>query len=186
MYQSLQELQDAARENQTLEYLFFWGHQPSHTGQVHKSCLSQWWLSDFEVDGTTYCCAEQYMMAEKAKLFGDEKTWQQILKSKEPQEMKALGRMVKNFDAAIWEAHCREIVRKGNLAKFSQNPSLKVFLLYTKALILVEASPYDTVWGIGMAEDHPDAKNPLKWKGTNYLGFALMWVRQQLRKTEEK
>lgn len=181
MYESLEALQAAVKAKQKLDYLFFWGHQKTSTGQISKSCLSQWWMSDFIVEGITYCCAEQYMMAEKARLFGDESVRKEILQCTDAKEMKALGRKVQNFDAALWEAHCQRIVREGNLAKFRQNPSLKVFLLSSKELVLVEASPYDRVWGIGMAEDDIDARDPMKWKGTNYLGFALMWVRQQLQ-----
>ena len=126
-----------------------------------------------------YCCAEQFMMAEKARMFGDEEMLSKIMESTDPKEMKAYGRAVRNFDKDLWESACFEVVKKGNSAKFSQNPQLLEFLKGTKKRILVEASPRDRIWGIGMGESNPDAENPLKWRGTNLLGFALTQVRDQ-------
>lgn len=180
MYQSIGEVQEAYKSGEKLEYLFFWGHRKDQSGRTTKSCLSQWWECQFTVDEVTYSSAEQYMMAEKARLFGDEVIRKAILDNQNPKIIKSLGRKVKNFDERIWKAHCQEIVRQGNLAKFSQNLGLKAFLLGTKEAILVEASPYDCIWGIGMQASESDIQNPINWKGTNYLGFALMWVRKQL------
>ena len=89
---------------------------------------------------------------------------------------------MRNFDEYKWQKHRMEIVIIGNLHKFMDNEELKVFLLGTRDKILVEASPYDTVWGIGMKEDDPDCRNPRLWKGENLLGFALMDVREKLNK----
>ena len=97
-----------------------------------------------------------------------------------PKEMKAYGRAVANFDRETWDNACYGIVKKGNYSKFSQNPELLDFLLSTKNRILVEASPRDRIWGIGMGKANPDALCPLKWRGTNLLGFALTEVRDQL------
>ena len=113
---------------------------------------------------------------------GDEDTRNRILASTDPKEIKALGREVRNFDEYKWQKHRMEIVITGNLHKFMDNEELKVFLLATRNKILVEASPYDTVWGIGMKEDDPDCRNPRLWKGENLLGFALMDVREKLSK----
>ena len=113
---------------------------------------------------------------------GDEDTRKRILASTDPKEIKALGREVRNFDEYKWQKHRMEIVITGNLHKFMDNEELKVFLLGTRDKILVEASPYDTVWGIGMKEDDPDCRNPRLWKGENLLGFALMDVREKLSK----
>jgi hypothetical protein len=132
------------------------------------------------VDGVTYKSAEQYMMAEKARIFGDEETRQRIMKEEEPGIIKDLGREVKGFDPEIWDQHKFDVVVKGNLAKFGQNEKLLKFLLNTGSAILVEASPYDRVWGIGMREDNKDAKDAEKWYGINLLGFALMVVRDKL------
>ena len=121
-------------------------------------------------------------MAEKARLMRDEETREKILASTDPEEIKALGRQVRNFDEYRWQKHRMEIVVTGNLHKFIDNEDLKNFLLSTGDKILVEASPYDTVWGIGMKEDNMDCLNPRLWKGENLLGFALMDVRNKLKK----
>jgi len=92
-----------------------------------------------------------------------------------------LGRQVKNYDDKLWLANRYEIVKQGNYHKFSQNKDLKTFLINTKDRVLVEASPVDPIWGIGMATDHKDVSNPEKWKGLNLLGFALMEVRDELK-----
>ncbi len=110
-------------------------------------------------------------------MFGDDDIRQKMLASNDPKEIKALGRQVKNFDAETWNRVAPDIVVKGNLHKFRQNPELCQFLLDTGEKILVEASPYDTIWGIGMQESESGVDNPENWKGTNFLGFALMEVR---------
>ena len=120
------------------------------------------------------------MMAQKAKLFNDEDIFQKILQTDDPKKIKALGRLVKNYQDEIWIAHRYEIVVQGNLAKFSQDNDLKAFLLSTSDQIIVEASPVDQIWGIGLATDHVNATNPNAWQGLNLLGFALMEVRKQL------
>ncbi len=166
------------------DFLFFWGHQEKQ-GKVTKACFSQWYACDFDVNGQHYTTAEQYMMAEKARLMGDKDTCCKILEASGPSEFKALGRMVKNFDETLWNAHKYDIVVKGNLYKFSQNQDLKTFLLSTENRILVEASPYDHIWGIGLAADAAEANDPNKWRGENLLGFALMEVRSQLLSNEQ-
>ena len=119
-------------------------------------------------------------MAEKAKLFGDNGSAKRIVAAGNPGEAKKLGREVKGFEENRWFQHRFEIVVKGNLAKFSQNSELMEFLLNTGNRVLVEASPADKVWGIGLASHDPLAKNPNFWKGLNLLGFALMEVRDLL------
>lgn len=164
------------------KFLFFWGHQPSKDGLITKSCFSQWWISAFEVNGITYKTAEHWMMAKKAELFNDFKILEKILLANSPAEAKKLGREVKNYVDSVWLKNRYEIVKQGNLYKFEQNPELKEFLVNTKERILVEASPVDAIWGVGMASDHMDIKNPKKWRGLNLLGFALMEVRDELIK----
>lgn len=180
MYYNLEELKKAYNAGETLKYLFFWGHTPAADGHISESCLSQWWPCRFQVEGVSYCCAEQFMMAEKARMFGDEEMLAKIMESSYPKEMKAYGRAVKNFDKECWDFRCYDIVKQGNLAKFSQNPELLEFLKGTRRRILVEASPRDRIWGIGMGKSNPDALCPLKWRGTNLLGFALTEVRDLL------
>lgn len=173
------------------DFVFFWGHTDRTDAGNHpnagnrpgvgRQCLSQWHPSPFVVDGLYYCCAEQFMMAEKACMFGDEKVWTEIMASHNPAAIKKLGRRVRNFNAYVWDRNNRDVVRKANLAKFSQNPKLRDFLLATGDRILVEASPYDTIWGIGLGADSPDACRPERWRGENRLGFILMDVRDSLR-----
>jgi len=165
-----------------IDYLFFWGHQPSRDGSIIKTCMSQWWPSVFIEEGITYKTAEHYMMAQKAKLFNDMEIFEKIVLKESPKDVKDLGRQIKNFDAEIWDTHKYQIVKQGNYLKFNQNDSLKQFLIQTKNKILVEASPVDTIWGIGLTEDSPKAMNPNEWRGENLLGFALMEVRDELNK----
>jgi len=164
------------------KYLYFWGHTAKAKGVVDQSCLSQWWPCAFEDENEKYLSAEHYMMAEKARLFKDQATRKKILAANSPALAKKLGREVQHFDQNLWEEKRFEIVRQGNLLKFGQNEALKTFLLNTKNRVLVEASPVDVLWGIGLAKDNPTAQNPFQWKGLNLLGFALMEVRDLLRK----
>lgn len=143
--------------------------------------MSNWHPSTFVLHGITFDCAEQYMMYSKAMLFGDTYIAQKVLQTTSPREQKALGRKVRNYDNAVWEAERFEVLYEACLAKFSQNSELKKKLLSTKELHLVEASPYDNIWGIGLDQDHPDATNPQNWKGLNLLGEVLMKVRKTLQ-----
>jgi ribA/ribD-fused uncharacterized protein len=154
------------------DYHFFWSK---------KSVLSQWYRSPFvDDDGQKYITAEQYMMAEKARLFGDSETRLKILQSDDPKTCKNLGRKVKGFDQTIWEGKREDIVYNGSLLKYAQNKDLKNALLLTADKCLVEASPYDKIWGIGMTASQKGASNPLCWKGLNLLGYILMRVREKL------
>jgi len=163
------------------KYLCFWGHQPEKDGSVGKGCLSQWFHAPFKVEGDRFATAEHFMMASKARLFGDEALRQQVLASPSPAAAKQLGRSVRNFDEARWNAERFDIVVRANVAKFTQNPAMGEFLLGTGERILVEASPPDRIWGIGMGAANPDAEQPRKWRGQNLLGFALMAARSRLR-----
>lgn len=167
------------------KFLFFWGHQPSKDGTITKTCFSQWWVSSFIVDAIEYKTAEHWMMAKKAELFGDKEVLDKILDCNSPAEAKKLGREVRNYDNDKWLSNRFQIVKEGNLHKFNQNQSLKEFLLNTKDRVIVEASPVDPVWGIGMASDNEDSNDPNKWKGLNLLGFVLMEVRDEIRLHED-
>ena len=167
------------------ELCLFWGHQPAQDGQLTKSCLSQWWMEDFYTTADSYLCMEQYMMAAKAELFGDKEIRDQILKCSDPKQIKALGRKVRGFDQKVWDKFKYTIVLNGNWCKFSQNRDLREFLLSTGDSVLVEASPYDAIWGIRLAASSPEAQDPMKWRGQNLLGFALMEVRDELRRVTQ-
>lgn len=180
-------LQRAVRDGESPEFFMFWGFRPWYPGSVDRSCLSQFFPAPFGIEGIRYSTTEQYMMAEKAKLFGDSEIEQQILQvCDDAHKVKKLGRQVRNFDLKTWERHRCEIVIRGNVEKFDQNPHFGRFLLDTGDKILVEASPDDQIWGIGLGENETDARNPLRWPGLNLLGFCLMAVRDQCsRQTSE-
>lgn len=161
------------------EFIFFW--KPYKSKEITQGCLSQWWNSSFNDEVNVYCCMEQYMMFQKARLFKDDFIANKIMLTNDPKNIKYLGRKVNGFNEKVWDRNKEEIVIKGNLLKFTQSNELREFLINTKDKILVEASSYDRIWGIGMEEDHIDATNPKEWKGKNLLGFALMEVRDILR-----
>ena len=160
-----------------VKYLFFWGHTPQTESVVDKSCFSQWYAASFEIDNIRYQTAEHYMMAEKARMFQDNDRVDQILATEHPHEAKNLGRSVSGFDNNSWRDRRMDIVITANQAKFAQNTALGEFLINTGDSILVEASPHDTIWGIGLDKNSPYANNPAAWRGLNLLGFALMQVR---------
>ena len=180
-----QWLQQEFAAGRKRELCLFWGHQPSEDGQLTKSCLSQWWMEDFYTMADAYLCMEQYMMAAKAELFGDKEIRDQILKCSDQKQIKALGRKVRGFEQKVWDKFKYAIVLLGNWHKFSQNRELREFLLSTGDSVLVEASPYDAIWGIRLAASSPEAQDPMKWRGQNLLGFALMEVRDELRRVTQ-
>ena len=165
-------------ESGPFSYVFFWGGD--QTEEVTKTCFSQWYPSDFTIDGVTYHFAEQYMMAKKAEVFGDEAIKARVMEATHPKKMKQLGKKVKGFTNEVWDLHKRRVVTEGNIAKFTQNPELRRFLVGTGDAVLVEASPYDRVWGIGMRDGDEGIDDPTNWNGTNLLGFVLMDVRDLL------
>lgn len=161
-------------------FLFFWGHQPRDDGALGASCLSQWYPARFSLDGEAYATTEHWMMAEKARLFEDHETRERILAAATPAEAKDLGRAVRGFENEAWNRARHDVVLRGNLAKFGQNPELGRFLRDTAAQVLVEASTVDRIWGIGLAQDDPRAADPTRWRGLNLLGFVLMEARSTL------
>lgn len=179
MKYTLQNTIEKFQRNEKLDFLFFWGHTVKD--EITKACFSQWFPCEFTENGFVYKTAEHYMMANKAKLFHDNEILDKILKSETPNEAKSFGRKVKNFDPGVWDNHKYEIVKQANMLKFSQNQEFNDFLLSTEQKIIVEASPYDTIWGIGMLETDKNIHNPLLWNCENLLGFALMEVRDLLK-----
>lgn len=172
---------EQAAAGQRIKYLHFWGHAPRRDGGIGASCLSQWWPSPFEVGGVRYATAEHWMMAAKARLFGDAEAERRALAAAGPAEAKKAGRLVRGFDEGVWKRERFAIVREGSVHKFGQDPQLRAFLLGTGDRVLVEASPVDRIWGIGLAADDERAADPLRWRGLNLLGFALMDAREELR-----
>ena len=166
--QYIDTLVEMAKDNGVIG---FWKVGSSH------GYMSQWAHSEFEYMGDKFYSAEQYMMWSKALLFGDEKIAKRILKSKSSKEQKKLGREVKGFKQKLWKCNREKIVIQGNLLKFSQNPDLKAKLVSTGEKVLVEASPSDSIWGIGLRPNDPNVQDPILWKGENLLGKCLMVVR---------
>jgi ribA/ribD-fused uncharacterized protein len=178
---NLDELLAAAEPLPPECFLFFWGHTPRREGApVGKECLSQWYPAPFKLGGDRYATAEHYMMVRKALLFGDHKTAARIRAARTPAEAKKLGRAVQHFSESTWVTHREEIVLEASIAKFRQNAPLLRYLLGTRGRLLVEASPTDRIWGIGLAQDDPRAADPHQWAGLNLLGFTLMRARAAL------
>jgi ribA/ribD-fused uncharacterized protein len=167
--QWLNELKTADRDEFQLDVLPFYG-----------GFMSQWHESPFILDRTRYPTAEHYMMACKAALFRDDKALTKILEARSPREAKMVGRSVRGYDEATWAGRRYAVAVQGNLAKFLQNPDLRIHLRNTGSRILVEASPTDRIWGVGLSKDALQVAHPLTWRGQNLLGFALMQVREQL------
>ncbi|MFD5449822.1 NADAR family protein [Streptomyces sp. NPDC003470] len=181
MIDSREALLGEVRAGARVKYLCFWGHRPLPDGRVGPSCLSQWWPSPFTADGVEYATAEHWMMAGKARLFEDPEAERRVLAAGHPAEAKKAGRLVRGFDEAVWERERFRIVVEGSVHKFASDPALRAFLLDTGERVLVEASPVDRVWGIGLAADDEAATDPERWRGANLLGFALMAARGRLR-----
>ena len=155
---------------ETDKSVFFW-----------SGMYSQWFESPFEADGQKFNCTEQYMMYKKAMLFGDEEVANAVMRTRNPKDQKALGRQVRNFDTTVWNQHAIDIVSEGNYQKFKQNPSLSKILLGEHAnKEIVEASPLDKVWGIGLHFNDEACDDQSKWQGTNWLGISIMNARERL------
>lgn len=164
----------------TVKFIYFWGHDNREKNEVGKFCFSQWYESPFSVNGVVYKTSEHWMMGQKALLFKDHILFEKIIGSIKPGEAKELGRQVRNFDQSTWENERFQIVVSGNKHKFEQNSKIGDYLLKTRDRVLVEASPVDLVWGVGLAANDPDIANIYKWRGLNLLGFALMVTRDFL------
>jgi|SRR5690554_480562 len=174
---SIEWLINRLENGDSLKFLYFWGNKKKHDHDIGRFCFSQWFESPFIVNGVTYMTAEHWMMAQKALLFDNKSIYYKIINSIKPSEAKELGRQVIGFDENIWLKNRYEIVRLGNIHKFNQNRELGEYLLNTGHRILVEASPVDTIWGIGLTKDSKDIDNIYAWRGLNLLGFALMETR---------
>lgn len=167
-----------------MEVIAFYGHRPAPRGPIGaRACLSQWYAAPFEVDGITYPTAEHWLMHQKALAFGDSKSANRVLQSPNPAHAKSVGRAATGYDDAFWSSIRRSVATYGNLAKFTQHPALGRILLSTGDAVLVEASPRDRVWGVGLAFGDPRLSDPEQWRGLNLLGQALMAVRDELRRS---
>ena len=179
----------AVESGEKLEYFTFWQADPGCENRI----FSQWYQQEFVVNGRTYKTAEQYMMSEKALLFGDFDAYKAIMSESDPKMCKQLGRTVKNFDSKVWDESFREIIFHGNLGKLQGDLLFVDALLSTGNAVLVEASPLDDIYGAGMSKKDllDDNGNllvkPQNWhkkdsnkQAENNLGFVLMGVRDLL------
>jgi ribA/ribD-fused uncharacterized protein len=176
----LEALRACIRDGQSFTYLPFYGHT-AEPGRITNAVYSQFYPVEFQIDGMRYRWAEQWMMAAKARLFGDQEALAAILEADEPLAGKKIGRTVRNYDDGHWSAARFDLVVAGNIAKFGQNQLLRDHLLGSNDAILVEAAPRDQIWGIGFGRGNPAVHDPLRWRGRNLLGFALVKVRAVLR-----
>jgi ribA/ribD-fused uncharacterized protein len=159
-------------ERITDKYVFFWGSE-----------FSNWYPAFFNYKGKRFSNSEQAFMWDKAVFFGDFEIGNEILNNgKNPRDAKQLGRQIKNFDVEEWTEVAYSVMVKVNLCKYEQNPLLLKILLSTGDKTIVEASPQDTIWGIGLHWENDDCLDKTKWKGLNLLGKALMEVRERLKK----
>ncbi|QKW52690.1 NADAR family protein [Streptomyces buecherae] len=177
---SVAELVERAAQGERFKFVYFWGHQPRRAGSVGAECFSQWFPSPFVVDRVAYATAEHWMMAGKARLFGDAEAERQVIAASHPGQAKEIGRSVRGFDDAVWRERRFELVVRGSVEKFGQHPEMRDYLLSTGLRVLVEASPVDRIWGIGLSADDERAAVPRQWEGQNLLGFALMEARRRL------
>lgn len=153
-----------------------------HNPTEENGYLSNWYPSRFFVDGITFSSMEQYMMYQKAVYFHDVNVAAQILATDDVAQIKALGRLVKDYNDNHWNGVRQIIVYNGLYAKFSQNQDLKAQLLATGDSLLAECAVKDRIWGIGLSMHDPDRLDRSKWNGQNLLGYALMMVREKLYK----
>lgn len=143
--------------------------------------LSNWYLSDFVINDITFTSMEQYMMYQKAMVFGDEEIASRIMSTTNVGKIKALGRSVSNYNESVWNGMRQVLIYKGLVEKFRQNESLLIELQKTGDAILAECAVQDRIWGIGLSMTDPDRYNIDLWKGQNLLGYALMLVRDELQ-----
>ena len=152
-----------------------------HLPEEPYGFLSNWYMSDFILDGIKFNSNEQYIMYRKAKLFGDDETAEAILTAETPAEHQTLGQSAKGYNDALWYGIRQMVIARGLYAKFSQKPELKKRLLETEDAYLVECAYKDLNWACGWHLDDDERKDISKWRGKNLLGFALMEVRGQIR-----
>ena len=152
-----------------------------HNPDEDYGFLSNWYLSNFVLDGINFSSMEQYMMYMKATLFDDTNIASQIMETSDVGKIKALGRSVSNYNDIIWNGMRQPIIFKGLMEKFKQNENLKTELLKTGDAILAECAVQDQIWGIGLSMKDPNKNDMTRWRGTNLLGFSLMVVRSELK-----
>ena len=146
-----------------------------------NSPFSQFYNCKIKLDNQVFNCSEQYYVYNKAKMFNDDILADEILSLTEALKQKKAGRRIENFNQEKWLKDARFIVYKSNLSKFQQNTKLKTLLLETESNTIVEDSPRDNIWGSGISEGFSGYNIRTKWTGRNWLGEALIQVREELK-----
>lgn len=164
---------NAQLENKNI--IGFWGHSKNK----QYAYFSNWYQSNFNIENLNFCNVEQYLMYQKALCFKDNLISKKILNTTDPKEIKYLGRKVRNYNDIEWDKIRYDVLKKALKAKFTQNKLLLNKLIETKDSVLVEASPYDKIWGIGMDVNH-EHKDYTKWQGTNLLGWGLTEIKNEI------
>lgn len=164
-------------------YVFF---AEAEQGEINASCMNMKYIAPFDVGEDHYVSAEHYYLAEKAKIAGDFKSRELIKKATEPAEFRMLEREIENLNPVTWDEVKYAIALVGNYHKFWNNMALKKYLMTTEQKILAYTDSEDLIWGTGLDIDHEDAEDPSKWPGQNLLGFAIMELRDHLRKFQKR
>ena len=152
-----------------------------HNPDEENGYLSNWYHSDFSVNGIDYSSMEQFMMYKKAVCFSDDVVAEEILKTDDVAKIKDWGRCVSGYNDNIWNGVRQIIVYEGLMAKFSQNPKLKEQLQATGNAVLAECAVSDCIWGIGLSMHDPKRLDLNQWRGQNLLGYTLMMVKDRLK-----
>ncbi len=174
-----QQLIDFLAQGNHLDYVFFGGEGLDQQEDARR-CFSQWYMAGFEVEGHRFVNSAHYVMAAKAKLFGDDQAYQNLLGVSSAEDIQTLGRSIQGFNESLWLDNRMGIVDTSVEAKFAQNPALMAFLKASAEKVIAEANPVDKIWGTGLADNDINATNPAEWPGESLLGFVIMAVRHRL------
>jgi ribA/ribD-fused uncharacterized protein len=155
-----------------------------HRPEEPNGYLSNWFASDFDLDGIHYTSAEQYIMYQKCMLFGDRTSAEAVLATKDVALQQKIGRNARGYIGNVWSGARQAIAMRGLYAKFSQNIDLREMLLNTGDAYLVECAGSDKVWACGIRLSDDQRLDASNWTGENILGFALMEVRERLRNAD--
>ncbi len=151
-----------------------------HNPDEENGYLSNWYLSEFQINNLSFSSMEQYMMYRKASLFEDKAIAGEIMMTSNVGKIKALGRKVSGYSDLVWNGLRQVVVYNGLLEKFKQNEELRKKLLVTGNSVLAECAVMDKIWGIGLSMKDENRFDMSKWTGQNLLGFTLMEIREQL------
>eukprot|EP01084_Bolivina_argentea_P140749 247386_1 len=153
--------------------------------------LSPRYLSSFVANDVKYFSLEQFMMAQKAKIMGDDESFKKILNVSGDNDgsvtCKILGRGIKPWDENKWNINKEDVCFHGNYNKFAQNNELKIKLLsYDTKKVFVDGWKGNKIWGVGIDIDDKTIEDKKNWKGQNLLGIVITKVRDQILKEKNE